>query len=205
MKNKKGFTLLEILVALFIFSIVSIIMISGLKTVLTSQSITDKSSTKFNQLQTTLLFLSRDIEQIIDRSITNSKKISEPSLTGTTESLSFTRIGLVNPKNELQRSTLQRVRYSLNKNKIIKETWQSIDQTSKSVTSSKILINNINKLNFQYLDHKGNLNLNWPSLNDKGSNSPLPKAIIITINIKNMGKIIQTYIIPVSGVVDENK
>lgn len=203
MRKNKGFTLLEILIAMFIFTIVSIIMVTGLRSVLNSQAATEKQSDKLARLQIAVLIMSRDIEQAINRPITNAKGGMDPGLVGTPRSFTFTHAGFANPQGELQRSTLQRSQYSLDQENLIRETWQVLDQTAKTLPDSRVLLNNLSDIRFEYLDTEGKFTNNWPS--SGVSKSPLPLAIRIQLTLKNMGKFSQIYLLPVSGEQDAKK
>jgi general secretion pathway protein J len=193
----KGFTLLEIILALFIFSIISIVLIRGLHTVLTAQSATEKSAARFAKVQIALTLISRDFEQIIDRPITNSTGTLENSLIGNQTNVTFTHAGLVNPMGQLLRSTLQRTRYQATNGNLIRESWQVLDQAPNSLPSSRILLNNVTELHFEYLDKDGHFHNKWPPPeNQQQAGTEMPKAIKIFIALQDWGKITQLYLIP---------
>src|SRR6185312_5679581 len=106
-RHDYGFTLLEIIIALFIFSIVSIIIVSALHNVLNTQAATEKKAARLAELQIALLLLSRDIEQTVNRPIVNASGMLEGFI-GSSHTITFTHAGFVNPFGQLQRSTLQR-------------------------------------------------------------------------------------------------
>jgi general secretion pathway protein J len=193
MHNKVGFTLLEILIALFIFTIVSVIMMTTLHMVLTSQSATEKKSMRLTQLQTALILISSDLEQTVDRPIMTSKDTME-SFIGTQNSVSFTHTGLANPMGELQRATLQRTEYILNKTELIRVTWPVLDQTSKTQSDQRTLLTNVQDLFFEYLDDQGRFKNNWP-ISDNNE-SLLPKAVRMTLKMSDWGTLTQLYILP---------
>ncbi len=193
--NNKGFTLLEILIALFIFAIVSMIMVSALHSIMTTQSAIEKNTEKFNRLQLAMILMSRDMEQIINRPITNVANVQEPALTGSPTEIKFTHGGMDNPFGELARSSMQHVHYFLTKESLVRETWNALDITNHTTSSQRILLDNVTDLRFQYLDSNGKLQNNWPTANQTQSQSTLPLAIRVTLTIKNQGKITQTYLI----------
>ncbi len=192
MRKNNGFTLLEVLIAVFIFTIVSLIMVSGLRTVLNSQAVTEKQADKLANLQFAFLLMSRDIEQAINRPITSAKGSIEPSLIGTPTSLTFTHAGVSNPEGKLQRSTLQRTQYELAKHVLLRRTWQVLDQTAKTMPDSRVLLNNLSDLRFEYLDFHGKFTNKWP----EGSQAKLPKGVRIHLTLKNWGTITQFYLVP---------
>ncbi len=193
-----GFTLLEVLIAIFIFTIVSIIMVSGLRTVLNSQSVTSIQADKLANLQLTLLLMSRDLEQAINRPITSAKGNIETSLVGTPTNVTFTHAGFANPQGQLQRSTLQRTQYALEKTHLLRNTWPVLDQTAQTLPDSRILLDNLSDLRFEYLDPKGKFANHWPPSNSQ-SPSATPKGIRVHLSIKNWGKITQFYLLPATG------
>lgn len=188
----KGFTLLEVLIALFIFTIVSMIMMTGLRTVLNSQSRTEIQTTQLRDLQMALLLISRDFEQAINRPITNAKNMIEPPLIGTAQQATFTHAGFANPLGQLQRSTLQRTQYLLEAGQLKRSSWPVLDQTAKSEPKPRVLLDNVTELRFEYLDFPGRFNNNW-------SQPKPPRAVRMHLSIKNWGKITQLYLLPAAG------
>ncbi len=65
--NSTGFTLLELLVALSIFSIVAVLAYGGLDSVLEQRILTEESAERLATLQKTYLIIQRDIEQLVPR------------------------------------------------------------------------------------------------------------------------------------------
>jgi general secretion pathway protein J len=193
MHNKiRGFTLLEILIALFIFTIVSIIMTSALYSLLNSQSITEKKSQRMTALETSLLLLSNDLEQTINRSILSSKDTFDFFI-GTHNYVIFTHGGLANPLNMLQRSTLQRTEYLLDdKHHFVRLTWPVLDQTRKTEANPRILLDDVKDVHFEYLDKQGHFHDRWTM---KNATDPLPKAVRVTLMITHWGAITQLYLI----------
>src|SRR5262249_3778215 len=105
-KNTKGFTLLEILIALFIFTILSMMLASALHNVINIQARTENNAERLRKLQMGLLVFSRDIEQAVNRKVVNSSGKDESPFTGSRLSVAFTHAGLANPDGALLRSGL---------------------------------------------------------------------------------------------------
>ncbi len=192
-KKNNGFTLIEIIIALFIFSIVSVIVVSALHNVLSTQSATQKKAERLAQLQIALLLISRDLEQVINRPITTPSGNPEGFI-GATHAITFTHAGLANPFGQLPRSTLQRVSYQLDNGTLKRLTWPMLDQASKTKPDSKSLLNSVTDLNFEYLDNKSHFQTIWPPLDQP--KAVLPMAVRISITLRDWGKIDQLYIIP---------
>ncbi len=187
-----GFTLLEIIVALFIFSIVSMILISALHNIINNQAATEKNAARLEKLQIALLLLSRDLEQTINRPIiTPSKK--EEGFLGTSTTVIFTHAGLQNPFNALTRTTLQRTRYQFNDNRLIRTTSPVLDPTENTPFDSRTLLTDVSALQFDYLDKNNKFQPTWPPADQ--ATAVLPRAVRVTLTLKNWGKIHQLYVI----------
>jgi general secretion pathway protein J len=193
-RRHAGFTLLEILIALFIFSIVSMIMVSALHSVLTTQSVMEKNTARFNQLQIALVILSRDMEQAVNRPVVTAAGANELAMAGTKNDIRFTHAGHANPLGEMPRSTLQRVHYFTRDHVLIRETWQALDITHDTQSSERELLNDVEELRFEYLDRNGKFHRDWP---DSGKTEiPLPRAVRVYITLKTLGKMSQLYVLP---------
>lgn len=190
-----GFTLLEILIALFIFTIVSLILVNALHSILTTQASTEKHAARLSELQMAMTLLSRDLEQTINRPITTVSGGVDPPLMGTEKDVTFTHAGLVNPLGELRRSTLQRTRYRLGKGVLFRESWEALDQTPYTQLNTRAILSNVAKISYQYLDQNGNFQVRWPPTTQT-STEPLPHAVKITIELIDLGSITQLYLVP---------
>lgn len=190
----RGFTLIEILVALSIFTIVAVIMAHALHTIFSSQAGTEKRAARLADLQLATLLLSHDLEQVINRPILNAKGLSEPALQGTPYDLAFTHAGLANPTGQTQRASLQRTHYFLEKNNLMRQIWPVLDQTKTTLPLSRKILDEVSELRFEYLDSKGFFSTTWPS-STQTKNPPLPRAIRVTLTLKGWGKISQLYLL----------
>jgi general secretion pathway protein J len=194
-KMAAGFTLLEILVALFIFSIIALIMTHALHIVFESQERTESRAARLANLQIATLFLAHDLSQATNRPIINAGGSIEPAFIGKPDNVTFTHGGDTNPQGELLRSTLQRVKYSNSDKKFIRETWQVLDQISTSKSDQRQLLDDVTEIRFEYLDDKGKFGNRWPPAN-KTQALPLPNAVKIFLTLAHWGTISQIYVIP---------
>lgn len=193
--KQRGFTLLEVLIALFIFTIIAIIMTHSLHSLFDTQEHTEKSSERMAALQIATLFLERDLSQAVDRPIMNGSNERESGFVGKSDHFSFTHGGLINPLGELDRSSLQRVSYNKADQHLIRESWQVLDQISTSKADQRQLLDQVSELRFEYLDDKGKYSTSWPPA-DKSKPSPLPNAVKVYLTLAHWGTITQVYIIP---------
>lgn len=202
--NKEiGFTLLEILVTLFIFTFVAVILTTALHTMLSEQKDIEIRANRLAALQLALIVVSNDLQQMANRPILNNRIIEEPAVLGKSDEITFTRTGFINPLGQLHHATLQRVRYVLDKKHFMRVVWPVLDQSPDTKPSERIFLDDVMELHFNYLDENNRFQESWPPP-DKSHASGLPRAIRISLTLKKWGKITQLYLIPSTISVKKN-
>lgn len=194
----KGYTLLEILIALFIFAIVSAIVLTGITTVISSRDHNQRHSEQLAHLQVGMTQIARDLQQMIDRPITNASGQIEAALVSNEKSpeqtLQFTRSGYVNPFAMQKRSHLQRVAYQLRGSALVRENWLVLDPADTTAPQERVLFNQVVLMQWQFLDHNNKFYDLWPPT--AKAEFELPKAIALVLKIKNIGTLRRLFIIP---------
>ena len=108
MKKQQAYTLIELLIALFIFAILASIVMGGIYSILNLRESHLEHAQRLGQLQKTLLIMERDIEQMVDRQIRNPRgTYDEPfqfEKNANETIIEFTRTGFINPQGREKRS-----------------------------------------------------------------------------------------------------
>ena len=198
-KAVTGFTLIEVLIAIAIFAILSILAYGGLNSVLESKQQTEQALQRLRQVQLTMTKLQRDIEQISSREGKDELGGELSMLSGGPANellIQFTRNGWRNPA-ELTRSHLQRVAYRLDEDKLIRMTWPYVDRAQDSQAIETILIDNLKDLRFRFYDAE-DWSDNWPDTSAFSADdaAPLPKAIEVTVEMEDWGEIVRLFRVP---------
>jgi general secretion pathway protein J len=194
LRRPAGFTLLELLVALAIFAIMSVIAYGGLRTVLETRDRAAASADHLAELQLAFTMIGRDIEQAVDRPIRDEFGDAEPAMEGTEETLEFTRGGWRNPAG-LQRSELQRVAYVLEGEELLRRTWPVLDRTQSSAPRSTLLLAGVQEFSLRYLDRSREWQDLWPMgpATAPGADGTLPIGIEISITTERWGRITRIF------------
>lgn len=197
-KNQQsGFTLLEIIIAVGIFAVVSALAYGGLNTILRSSEKTQEASAQLESLQLAMSVIQQDLSQITDRPIRNEYGEKEAAILspGTFGRLiSFTRRGWKNPADR-PRSTLQRVAYLLEDDKLIREYWPQLDAAPGVETIKLPLLDDITEIKFRFLDRNKQWQNQWPPLTATKKVIPPPLAVEITLITKNWGAIPRLFVL----------
>ena len=173
----QGFTLLEILVALLVLAIIATMGVVGLQAMITTDSRQETITDQFAELQFAYLLIQRDLAQVIQRPIIDSRNEQRPAFLGTSGTmrglpfdvsiqgnvlLDFTRDGVANPQQLNTRSTLQRVTYTYdNTGKIRRYSWLTPDRVPGSVFLEHAILAEITQLNLSYFDRFGQRFEQW--------------------------------------------
>lgn len=201
----QGFTLLEVLIAIAIFSVISMASFSIFQTVLNSDTITKERTDRINELQRGFLIIERDILQIARRSVRfNGEAPQEGFLHTDNESFSsneqaigFVRHGWTNPGLLLPRSDVQSVAYQLNENVLERLHFNFVDAVLGEEPKIRPLISQVEKLDFEFYDGK-----KWQKTLQENT---LPVAIAIELDTSDFGVIRRQFIVAGNSVLEKDE
>jgi len=114
--DQQGFTLLEVMIAISITALIGIASTNLLSNIIETKKITDIRSEQLTTLQRFNQFVSRDVEQIFNRSIRDEYGDTQPAITidGADYLAEWTRLGWRNsPVTDDPRAIIQRVAFQL--------------------------------------------------------------------------------------------
>jgi general secretion pathway protein J len=207
-KKSAGFTLFEILIALVIFAILGIIVAVGLRRTLLANKRADEADQRIQKLEIAQALIRRDMNQIVDRPVSDKNGEKLPAVLLKSDEIDFTRGGIINPFNTSHRSDLQRIEYAYRDNSIVRTTWPTLDRVANSLSTSMTLLKNVTSFNVQVYDSKNVLQMGWPENynnqsihNNSDQQADLPKAVKITFSVKGQGVIEDIIPIPSRGLI----
>lgn len=189
--RQRGFTLLEVLIALSIFAIMGLASYHLLSGEARTQQSLDKQTYEHNYWQRGIMRLTQDLQQTVNRSIREDYGNREPALVGETDSITLTRGGWSNPLHRV-RSDLQRVDYRLHTldedTYLQRSFWFALDRAPASEPVHQKVLPDIHDLQFRYF-HPDNQSWvsQWPPANQPDAG--LPQAIEVTLTSPSKGQI----------------
>jgi len=205
--NSSGFTLIEMIIAFFVFTVMTTFAYSGLDYVLKGQNNLQISSNQLKDLQLTFRYFEKDINQMINRSVRNQYHDLQPSFVGDEDkAFSFTHAGWRNPAN-LVRSKMQRVSYQLDEMTLKRYTWGQLDGAIAEEYFETDLLEGVESIKLRYL-LAGQWHTTWPPLNSSLTQQAsigtvqqyeIPQAIEITVKLESMDEIRRLFAAPESS------
>ena len=197
----QGFTLLELLVAVAVFAILSAMAYGGLRNVIDNSRQTEASMERLQQVQLAMLKLSRDFTQLAQRTIRDEYGNTRGYLLAGEDSdifIEFSRAGRRNPA-EMLRSHLQRVAYKLEDNTLYRLHWPHLDRTQEMEPYENALLDDVENASVRFLDDNNEWHNDWPPLDAPGPDdvSAVITAVEFTLELQDWGELVRLY--PVSG------
>lgn len=201
--HQHGFTLIEILVALMIFAVIGVVAAMSLHSVIRARERLKVADQSLLQLEMTMAYMRQDFSQIVDRKIRNRDGQQESAFLSEGNGVAFTRASLLNPFDNAREANLQRVAYRLEGKKLIRLTWDVLDQAPDSKPESKILLSDVESLSWQFITDNGRTANSWPpptgSVMQQESHSDVPKAVLIVMHLKDSGTLQGVFLVAAGG------
>jgi general secretion pathway protein J len=199
----RGFTLLEVLVAVVILGIISLLAYGGYNQLIRQSEIVESSATRTRAVQSSIQRMAEDFEMLEPRPVREPLgETVEPALraggTRTDTLLDLTRSGWTNPAG-LARPTLQRVTYRLTDNKLERAYWSALDRTLTSEPTTAVLLDKVRTASFRFMDQNQTWHDQWPPLGYSGPDAARirPIAVEVTLDLEDWGKLVR--LVEVSG------
>ena len=190
--RQSGVTLLELLVVIAVFSIMSAAAYSGLQNSLKAEENFSASMKDLEAVQMSLTLFQRDIMQLSPRAIRDAFGDDEAAIIlFNGRELRFTRVGNFSSL-KLDQTELTRVSYSLQDDLFIRSHWRHLDSTQGDRPLNATLLSKVSNLQIRVLDQNNLWHLDWPL-----SDNAKIRAVEITIELEDWGEIRRLF--PASG------
>jgi general secretion pathway protein J len=179
--QERGFTLIEVLIAMAVFGLMAAMAYSGLSSSLNISHETGKRSEQLHRLQIALSLIQRDLTQISLQQSRDEFGDVQPAVFTDNKGerlLEFSRSGWRNPANQL-RGTVQRVGYILEESKLYREYWAHLHRGPSEKPARALLLDGVAEIRFEFLDPAMQWQQQWPPVNTPATVMPL--AVRITV------------------------
>lgn len=185
----RGFTLIEVLVALVVFAVMAGLAYGGLNAVARTRNELAAREDAFRGLMRIVGMLDRDLREAVARPVLDVNGKPLPGLIGTAGTIEFTRLGFANPQAE-PRANLERVLYELDDKNLKRGRYTVLDRAPSTLPQLTALRGEVTEFRLRYLDGNNRWSEVWPSLLATDPNQP-PRAIEWRIVTPDYGEITQ--------------
>jgi general secretion pathway protein J len=195
-RQLRAFTLIEVLVALVVFSMLAALSYGTLNQTLDSAEYLTERMDRLQAIQRTVRQLSQDFMLLAPRPIRSeltggfSASLSTSFQSGF--ALELTSGGWSNPA-VLPRSTLQRSAYRIEEDQLVRYHWRVLDRTLSNEAIAVVLLDDVQSITFRFLQANGEWVDQWPAQNSQGAGGlrQRPRAVHFVLSLPDEGEIIR--------------
>ncbi|MEO5341906.1 MAG: type II secretion system minor pseudopilin GspJ [Gammaproteobacteria bacterium SHHR-1] len=194
----RGFTLLELLVAMAVFAIMSALAYGGLRSVLDARQQLEAHSARLTQLQTSLRQLRDDLAQALPRKLSQRPQQddgADGAFFGQSDEqkaeIRLSRGGWSNPAG-LARSSLQRVHWQFQQGELSRYHGSLLEHPTERPLQKRIQLRQLDGLELRFLDHQGEWHEQWP-LPGQTDSQTLPRALEIRLRLRDWGDLTRLF------------
>lgn len=191
--RQRGFTLLELLIAIAIFALLGLATYRMLDSVLSTDAVTREHERQLRELTRALSAFERDLRQVTLRPIRDGFGDPQPALhsdLADASALELTRAGWRNPLGQ-RRAEVQRVRWQLSGEQWQRRYWRVLDRAQDSAPQVQQALDGVESLSLRYLDKDGQWLVDWPPTSSTGDAalSELPRAVELRLQHRRYGEL----------------
>jgi general secretion pathway protein J len=196
--GSKGFTLIEVMVAILIFAIMSGIAYRGLNSVLDARSRIVEDNRKWREVALAFAMIERDVSAAADRKARSRDDLELLPFVGDIGEMEFSRMGDGN-------TPARRVDYRLNAGALEMLVYPSIDAAPRDNASAFTLLRGVQSMTARFLDAKGQWQGRWPDPNSNpnpnvaavaAKKEPLPRAVALTLTLDSGEDMTRVFALP---------
>ena len=193
MRYMRGFTLLELLIAIAIFALLGLGTYRMLDSVLRTDSATRSNELQLRELVRAMAAFERDLLQVVARPVRDPFGDPRPALLGEEvggAAVELSRAGWRNPLGRV-RAGVQRVRWQLSGERWQRRYWSVLDQAQDSQPQVQQALQGVTRLQLRYLDGVGGWHDSWPAPGGQADEAlvALPRAVELVLEHRRYGEL----------------
>jgi general secretion pathway protein J len=195
MRNNRGFTLIEVLIAIAIVAIIGVIGMTGLTRVIDQQEIAAARAERWREIQLAMRIIVQDLSQAHPR-VTREETGNEVLESFVADplrqfALEFSRGGWSNPMG-FTRGTVLRVAYDIEDDLLVRFYWPVTDRTLSTPPGRNEILSGVIEMQVAYIDANGDEWPEWPPIiNGQVGAGPTqrPRAVRLMLDIEGLGEV----------------
>ncbi|MCH9757238.1 MAG: type II secretion system minor pseudopilin GspJ [Gammaproteobacteria bacterium] len=187
----KGYTLIEVIIALAIFAILGTLSVGLLSRAFDTKARLAAQIEPLSDVQLAVIRITQDASQIVARPVRDHDMKKTPAFTTTTNGIEFTRGGFIQLDKTISQSTLRRIALSCENHQLVRKTWPDLDGFTRDKPQKQILLEHLTHCGFSFTSSRHTWSDEW-----RGGDTLLPSSFKLYLNIENLGEIALVFQVP---------
>lgn len=204
---QRGLTLVELLVAIFIFGLIASAAVFALRLAVDARDGIRDSSARIGEIETARMLMKEDLALVVNRPVRDAfgapagpaflggmETLRRPSVVGERLLLAFVRSGWTNPEDQAPRSTLQYVEYVVRDGALVRRTRAYLDDARGQPVVDRVLIADAADISVSFLAGQGYSSPQWTDgWPAPGGTGVAPMAVSLTVTTPRFGALRQYF------------
>lgn len=180
-------------IAVSIFALMGVIAFGGLgEMTRNGQAVTDAND-RLSDIQFAVVYFNRDWTQVSPRKIRNQYGDEESNIVIADDAITFTRSGWSNLLGA-RRSTLQRVQYRVEDERLVRYYWRSLDQGIGETPIRMVMLDDVERVEILFQNALGQPIRRWPP--DANPSGGYPILLQLSLELPDIGAINRLLEVP---------
>lgn len=196
MRRTSGFTLIEVLVALVIFGMLSGLAYRSLSVVLDSRRHIDRENYKWREVALFLARLEQDVATAVPRPVRDASDAVAPAVTGTPVparahegQLVLTRTAFAADPGAAE--SPRRLGYRLRGSTVELLAWTVLDQAPRTEPTVVAALRDVKEMQVRFLDRRGQWHLQWPPASATAPQKAVPAGVEVALTLVSGERVVR--------------
>ena len=188
MRSARGLTLIELVVAIAIFGVLSAFAYRALTVVLESRGRIEQENRKWREIALFFTRIEQDLAASAPRPVRDPSGAFAPALVGnptlggaTDGALMLTRTGFAADPGAIEPP--RRIGYRLRGGTIELVSWPGLDRGSREEPRAIPVLRDVSAIQLRYLDRRGQWHVAWPPAATTGSQTEVPAGVEVAVTL----------------------
>jgi len=196
MRRASGFTLIEVLVALVVFAVLSGLAYRSLSVVLDSRRHIDRENQKWREVALFLARLEQDVATAVPRPVRDAGDAVAPAVSGTPTparthegQLVLTRTAFAADPRAAEPP--RRLGYRLRGGTVELLAWAVLDQGPRTEPVVVAALRDVKEMQVRFLDRRGQWHVQWPPAGATAPQKAVPAAVEVALTLVSGERIVR--------------
>lgn len=188
MRGARGLTLIELLVAIAIFGVLSAVAYRALTVVLESRGRIEQENRKWREIALFFARLEQDLAASAPRPVRDANDSLSPALVGNPTpggasdgAVMLTRTGFAADPGAIEPP--RRIGYRLRGGVIELLSWTGLDRGPRSEPRAIAVLRDVSAMDLRYLDRRGQWHLAWPPAGTTNPQTEIPAGVEVGVTL----------------------